>query len=65
MAKGKKSGSCSNDIEDHKIHNYYLCKRSKSTEISSTILKRMPKKNKFKHQWFFDPELLKCEETGI
>ena len=25
----------------------------------------MPKKNKFQHKWIFDPELSKCEDTGI
>ena len=54
-----------NDIEKHQIHNYYLWKRSKCTEISSTILEKVPKKNKFQNKWTFDPELSKCEETGI
>ena len=57
--------SCYHDIEEHQIHNYCLWKRSKCTEISSTILEKMPKKNKFQYKWMFDPNLSKCEDTGI
>ena len=39
--------SCSNDTEQHEIHNYYLCKRSKCAEISSSVSEKMPKENKF------------------
>ena len=52
-------------MEEHQIHNYCLWKRSKCTEISSTILEKMPKKNKFQYKWMFDPNLSKCEDTGI
>ena len=42
-----------------------MCKRSKCTEISLTILEKMPKKNEFQQKRIFDPEMSRCEETGI
>ena len=39
--------SCCNNIGEHQIHSYYLCKISKCTEVNLPILEKAPKKNKF------------------
>ena len=48
-----------------KIHNYFICSKQNCTDICHLDKAKMMKDRKFKHQWLFDPTMVKCSHTGI